>query len=435
MSSTMLLYHLHDLQCALLTPWRLAAEATEVTFRNPFLPASYTDVGRAIAASAEIFERTTRKYDKPVFNLQKTRLHGDEIDVSEEVVLSRPFCRLVHFKRSSPKQDIANRMARDPQVLLVAPLSGHHATLLRDTVEAMLPEHDVYITDWIDAKYVPLARGKFDLEDNVGTIMDFLRLLGAKAHVMAVCQASIPVLCATSLLAASEDPAQPRSMILLGGPIDARRAKTTLSETAAAVSIEAFRDNYIQALPFYYPGAYRLVFPGFLQLQSLLSMNIDRALDEQMKLFRDLVRGNDETTEANQAFYNEFLSVMDVPAELYLQTLERVFQRFDLANGTFRWRGKLVKPETIQRTALLTVEAELDDISGPGQTIAAHDLCTGLPPDMKRAHLEIGAGHYSIFSGRKWRNNVQPLVANFIRAHAKGVNEEIRPFTSNAAFR
>jgi poly(3-hydroxybutyrate) depolymerase len=421
----MLLYHLHDLHYAVMTPWRLAAEATEAAFRNPCAPVAYTGLGRAIAASAELFERSTRPYDKPTFGLTSTKLQGTTLAVDEEITLTRPFYRLVHFKRSAKNPVLQKRLAQDPKVLIVAPLSGHHATLLRGTVEAMLPDHDVYITDWIDAKLVPLAQGKFDVDDNVAAVVDCVREIGVDTHLLAVCQASVAVLTAVAVMAMSDDPAQPRSMTLIGGPIDPRRAKTALVEMAQAQSIDWFRDNYIQALPFYYPGAYRLVFPGFFQLQNYLTLNADRHIEEQFKQFQNLVRGNDEAAEANQAFYNEFLSVMDVTAEYYLQYLVSVYQKAELANGTFTLHGKRVRPDMIRRTALLTVEAELDDISAPGQTIAAHDLCTGLPASMKRAHLEIGVGHYGVFSGRKWRNNIQPLVANFIRAHAKEIDDEI----------
>jgi poly(3-hydroxybutyrate) depolymerase len=413
----MFLYHVHDWQNAALIPWRLAAEATQAAFQNPYIPASYTQAGRAIAASAEMFERTTRPFNKPVFNLKNTKFRGQTFEIEEEVVDVKPFCRLLHFKRFAANPDVAEHLAKDPRVLIVAPISGQHATLLRGTVEAMLPEHDVYITDWIDAKQVPLAEGKFDLEDNISYIMDFIRKLGPDMHVIAVCQSSAPVLCAVALLADRDDPAQPRSMTLMGGPIDTRFAKTILTEVASSQPLDWFRNTVIQSLPFYYPGAYRLVYPGFLQLQGFMSMNVERHISEHVKQFQNLVRGDDEAADKHRQFYDEYLSVMDVTAEFYLQTIERVYQNYDLPNGTFRWHGELVKPEAIKRTALLTIEGELDDISAPGQTRPALDLCRGLPQKMKQAHLEISVGHYSVFNGRKWRNNIQPIVREFIRKH------------------
>jgi len=281
----------------------------------------------------------------------------------------------------------------------------------------MLPDHDVYITDWTDAKMVPLSSGKFDLEDYITYVMDFIRALGPEVHLLAVCQPAPPVLCATALLAQMNDPAQPRSMTLMGGPIDCRVAATSVTELANKRSIEWFRNTVIHALPFYYPGAGRLVYPGFLQLQGFMSMNVGRHVGEHMKLFQNLVRGDEEHASAHKKFYDEYMSVMDTTAEFYLQTVQRVFQTHDLALGTFQWHGKTVDPSAITKTALLTVEGELDDISAPGQTRPAHALCSSLPDSMKQAHLQIGVGHYGIFNGRKWRESVLPVVRNFMRAH------------------
>ncbi|MDX2028918.1 MAG: polyhydroxyalkanoate depolymerase [Alphaproteobacteria bacterium] len=405
----MLLYHIHDWQHAALAPFRFAAEAAQVAFQNPLFPASNTHFGRAIAAGAELFERTTRRFSKPSFGLHTTKIHREPVTVEEEIVLTKPFCRLLHFKR--------HVQASDPRVLIVAPMSGHHATLLRGTVEAMLPDHDVYITDWLDAKMVPLSQGKFDLEDYISYLMEFVRHLGPGTHMMAVCQPAVPVFCAVSLLAQMDDPAQPQSMILMGGPIDTRQGKTVVTEVAEKRPMEWFENTVIHAIPFYYPGAYRLVYPGFIQLNGFVSMNVERHIGEHVKLFQNLVKGDDESATAHRKFYDEYLSVMDVTAEFYLQTVERVFKNHDLPKGTFTWHGQLVTPEAIKKTALLTVEGELDDISAPGQTRPALDLCTGLGPDMKKAHLQIGVGHYGIFNGRKWRESILPVVRNFIRDH------------------
>lgn len=406
----MILYHLHDWQRAALTPFRLAAEATQAAFQNPFFPGSYTRFGRGIAAGAELFERMTRRFGKPVFGLKTTKIFREPVAVDEEVVATKPFCRLLHFKRHIE--------ASDPKVLIVAPMSGHHSTLLRGTVEAMLPDHDVYITDWIDAKLVPLAAGKFDLEDYITYVMDFIRLLGPDVHLMAVCQPAVPVICAVALMADKNDPAQPRSMTLMGGPIDVRTAKTMVTEVAEKRPMEWFRNTVVHALPFYYPGAYRLVYPGFVQLNGFMSMNVERHVSEHMKLFRHLVVGDGDSATTHRKFYDEYLSVMDTTAEFYLQTVERIFKNHDLPKGTFTWHGELVKPEKIKKTAVLVIEGELDDISAPGQTRPAIDLCSGLPANMKKAHLQIGVGHYGIFNGRKWRESILPVVRGWMREHA-----------------
>jgi poly(3-hydroxybutyrate) depolymerase len=406
----MLLYHFHDWQHAALAPLRLAAEATHAAFHHPLFPAGQqTPFGRSIAASAELFERTTRRFGKPAFNIQSVRIGRDDVKVVEELTVAKPFCRLLHFKA-----DIARNA---PRVLLVAPMSGHHSTLLRGTVEGLLVEHDVYVTDWTDAKMVPLYQGKFDLEDFISYLMDFMRLLGPEVHVIGVCQPTVPVLAAAAILAEMDDPAQPRSMTLMGGPIDTRIVKTSVTEFAARRPIEWFRNTLIHALPFYYPGAHRLVYPGFIQLQGFMSMNVERHVGEHVKFFQNLVKGDEEPAAVHKKFYDEYLSVMDVTAEFYLQTVERVFQRHDMAEGKFMWHGKPVHPEVIKKTALLTVEGELDDISAPGQTSPALDLCKGLGPDMKQAHLQIGVGHYGIFNGRKWREQVLPVIHNFIMQH------------------
>jgi len=406
----MLLYHIHDWEHAALAPFRLFAEAVHATFRYPLSPATHSQFGRTMAAGAELFERTTRHFVKPSFGLKSTRIFRETVKVEEEIVLTQPFCNLIHFKRHIE--------ASDPKVLIIAPMSGHHATLLRGTVEAMLPDHDIYITDWVDAKLVPLSRGKFDLEDNISSIMDCIRFLGPDVHIIAVCQPAPAVLCAVSLLAQMDDPAQPRSMTLMGGPIDTRVAKTMVTELAAQRPIEWFRNTVIHVIPFYYPGAHRMVYPGFLQLSGFISMNAKRHIDEHIKHFRNLVKGDDSSAETHRKFYDEYLSVMDVTAEFYLQTVERIFQKHDLPNGTFMWHGQLVKPEAIKKTALLVVEGELDDISAPGQTTPALDLCSGLAPEMKKALLQIGVGHYGIFNGRKWRESILPVVRNFMREHA-----------------
>ncbi len=414
----MLLYHLHDWQRATMSPFRFMAEATQAALKNPFIPAAYAGFGRTIAAGAELFERTTRNFTKPSFGLNATKVQGDTVAVTEEIALKKPFCNLLHFKRATSVEN--------PRVLVVAPMSGHYATLLRGTVEAMLPDHDVYITDWVDAKQVPLSQGKFDLEDYIEYVMDFIRHLGPEVHLLAICQPAPAVLAAVSLLADMDDPAQPRTMTLMGGPIDIAVSKTSVTELAQSHSMEWFRNTVIHALPFYYPGAHRLVYPGFLQLNGFISMNVERHIGEHFKLFRNLVKGDEEPAAVHRKFYDEYLSVMDVTAEFYLQTIERIFKNNDLAHGTFKWHDRLVKPQTITKTALLTIEGELDDISAPGQTRVALDMCSGLPDNMKKAHLQIGVGHYGIFNGRKWRESVLPVLRDYIREHANGPSQGLR---------
>ncbi len=405
-----MLYHLYELQRAALSPIHAIAEATRFTLQNPLMPAAYTGLGRTIAAGAELVERTTRSYHKPSFNLKTTVVDGKEVAVEEEILGEKPFCRLVHFARDVP----ANRPP-DPQILVVAPLSGHYASLLRGTVEALLPEHDVFITDWKNARMVPLSDGDFGLDDYIDYLIDFMRGLGPETNVVAVCQPAVPVLCAVALMAAADDPAQPRSMALMGGPIDVRRAPTSVTEFGKKHSLAWFRRNVITTVPPTYPGAFRRVYPGFLQLAGFMTMNIGNHLKEHMGLFRNLVWGDGDGAERHRKFYDEYLAAMDIPGRFYLDTVEHVFQKASLAKGQLMIRGHLVDPSQIKRTALFTIEGEFDDISAPGQTKAAHDLCSSLPEHMREHHLQEGVGHYGIFNGRKWREIIMPKVRNFIR--------------------
>jgi poly(3-hydroxybutyrate) depolymerase len=387
----------------------MLAGAANIAFQNPFAPVSYTQFGRSVVAASELVERVTRRFEKPSWGLGETVIGGRVVPLTIEQVDTAPFCRLLHFRRETDRND--------PKVLLVAPISGHHATLLRGTVEALLPHHDVYVTDWIDARQVPLADGSFDLDDYVHYVIRFLKLLGPDAHVIAVCQPAVPVLAAVSLLASAHDAVQPRSMTLMGGPIDTRRAQTAVTRLAETRPIEWFEHSVISPVPLIYPGAMRKVYPGFVQLTGFMQMNLDRHVGAHVKLFQHLVRGDDESADAHRKFYDEYLSVMDLTAEFYLQTVETVFQRHDLPNGTMKVRGEPVKPGDIERTALLTIEGELDDISAPGQTLAAHDLLTGLPTARKKAYLQAGVGHYGIFNGRRWREAILPVVRDWIRQH------------------
>lgn len=407
-----MLYGLYDMQHAALYPARVLAEATQNAFQNPFSPASYTRLGRTIAAGAELFERTTRRFGKPAFGLSVTKINGDDVAVREVPVLSKPFCTLVHFERSTDEVH--------PTVLVVAPLSSHYATLLRGTVEALLPEHDVYITDWLDARTVPLSRGSFDLEDYITYVMAFLAHLGPQTHVIAVCQPTVPVLCAVSLMAQNNDPNQPASMVLMGGPIDTTASPTVVTELATTKPLEWFERTVIESVPAYYPGGFRRVYPGFIQLTGFMSMNLDRHVDAHVKLFQHLVRGDGDSAEQHRHFYDEYLSVMDLPAEFFLQTVCRIFQQHALPRGTMTWKGQTVDPAAIRHTALLTVEGEMDDISAPGQTRAAHRLCRNIPVEKHADHLQKGVGHYGIFNGRRWREQILPRVRDFILTHDTG---------------
>lgn len=400
---------MYDLHHVALQPVRLIANAARYTFANPLVPVSYTRTGRAVAAGAELLERTTRRYDKPAFGLATTTVNGETVPVTERIPYAKPFANLLHFDKPGA--------ADQPTVLVVAPMSGHHATLLRGTVQALLPDHNVHITDWIDARRVATSAGTFGLDDYIDYVIDFIHHLGPNTHVIAVCQPAVPVLAAVSLMAAAGDPVQPRSMTLMGGPIDPMANPTVPVKLATSRPLSWFERTVITTVPAWYPGAFRRVYPGFVQLSGFMSMNLDRHIGEHVGLFRHLVRGDGESAESHRRFYDEYLSVMDLPADFYLETISTVFQRHALANGTMTSRGKPVEPAAITRTALMTVEGQLDDISAPGQTLAAHRLCSNLPEPMHTRHFQEGVGHYGIFNGKRWREHILPKVRAFIRSH------------------
>lgn len=408
----MMLYQLHEAQRAMAAPLRWAAEANQMLFRHPFNALSYTAPGRAFAAANELVHTQLKPHRKPEFGLAETRVHGAVVPVREEVVVDTPFCRLLHFARDgAPAQ---------PRLLLVAPLSGHFATLLRGTVAALLPHLDIYITDWRDAREVRLSEGPFDLDDYIDLVIEFLHVLGPGTHAMAVCQPSVPVLAAAALMAADADPMQPASLTLMGGPIDTRVNPTTPNKLAKSRSLEWFENSVINRVPVLYRGFMRPVYPGFLQLTGFMTMNLDRHVGAHVRHFFHLVRGDGDNARAHRTFYQEYRAVMDLPAEYYLQTVERVFQRHQLATGAFRHRDRLVEPAAIDSTALLTIEGGKDDISGPGQTKAAHKLLKRLPAARHAHHLEPNVGHYGVFNGRRWRERIAPRVVEFIRAHDAG---------------
>jgi poly(3-hydroxybutyrate) depolymerase len=407
-----MLYYLYEMNHAAMLPIRAAADVGLNFWQNPSNPLSSTIVGRSMAASLEMFERATRRYGKPSFDIDAAIVGDDCLSVTEEIVWSKPFCDLLHFAKTWPQ----DAEVKQQKLLIVAPMSGHYATLLRGTVDATLPHFDVYITDWADARTVPVSKGKFDLDDYIDYVISMLRLLGPGTHVMAVCQPSVPVLAAVSLLNADNDPCAPPAMVLMGGPIDTRRNPTVVNTLAEERGVSWFRKNAIMSVPPPHAGMMREVYPGFLQLTGFMTMNLDKHVDAHRELYWHLVDGDGDSADKHITFYDEYMSVMDLTAEFYLQTVERVFVNHDLPKGTFKHRDRIVDPSLITKTALMTVEGERDDISGVGQTEAAHDLCTSLRPEKKLHHLQQGVGHYGVFNGSRFRKDVVPLISSFLNA-------------------
>lgn len=421
-----MLYQIYETQRALLSPFSEFASAAAKLYSHPLSPFTHVPLADRMSAGLDLMHRLSKEYEKPEFGIHTVKVDGVDVAVQEQVPLTKPFCRLVRFKRFTDEGALLEKMKKQPVVLVVAPLSGHHATLLRDTVRTLLQDHKVYITDWIDARMVPVEAGPFHLDDYVEYIEEFIRFIGPDVHVISVCQPTVPVFAAISLMA-SRGERTPRSMTMMGGPIDARRSPTAVNNLAMNKSYEWFEHNVIYRVPPNYPGAGRRVYPGFLQHTGFVAMNPDRHLSSHYDYFMDLIRGDDESAEAHRAFYDEYNAVLDMPAEYYLDTIKTVFQDFALVNGTWRVRGELVRPQDIRTTALLTVEGELDDISGAGQTQVAHELCTGLPKEEQPHFTVPGAGHYGIFSGKRWRKLVYPVVRDFIQQH------ELHPLGASAA--
>lgn len=416
--SSSMLYSVYELNHAMLAPARAAANVGAMLMRSPYNPARETLAGRSIAAAFDVFEATTRRYPKPDWRIDRVEVNGAAVPVRMETVLTKSFCRLVRFARDERLLKAARKNdAPDPRVLIVAPLSGHYATLLRGTVEAMLPDHDVYVTDWIDARLAPIYQGRFDLNDYIDYLIEFLQLLGGGAHAVAVCQPGPALLAGVSRMSEDQDPALPATMTFMGSPIDARKSPTVPNLLALEKPLEWFRDNVISTVPPPYPGMLRRVYPGFLQLTSFISMNHERHLKAHYEYYEHLVANDGDSAQKHREFYDEYLSVMDMTEEFYLQTIEHVFQEFSLPRGTFMHRGRKVDPSAIDRVALLTIEGENDDISGIGQTQAAHDLCSNIPARMKEDYIQKDVGHYGVFNGSRWRREIQPRLAAFIRAH------------------
>jgi poly(3-hydroxybutyrate) depolymerase len=407
------LYWFYEMSHGALNPSRALADATRLLFSNPLNPLTPTVFGRSVAAACEMFERSTRRYGRPEWGIENTLVGGERIPVSIEVLWQRPFCRLLRFAR------LFDRAPQRPQprLLIVAPLSGHFATLLRGTVEALLPDHDVYITDWADARTVPLSEGRFDLDDYIDYVISILHLLHGDVHILAVCQPSVPVLAAVAAMEAAEDPHVPHSMVLMGGPIDTRVNPTAVNHLAQDRGTDWFRRNVITKVPFPHPGAWRDVYPGFLQLHGFVSMNLDRHLKAHRNLFHHLVEGDGDSVQKHREFYDEYLAVMDLAAEYYLQTVDTVFVRHALPKGEMNHRAKPVDLLKIKRVALFTVEGEHDDISGVGQTEAAHALLGNLPADMKAHWLQPAVGHYGVFNGSRFRAEIAPRIADFVLSH------------------
>lgn len=410
------MYWMYEMGKASLNPARAVADLTKLMFENPLNPFAKTEFGKTIAAACELFERTTRRYGKPEWNLDTTEVNGMRVPVEIKSVWEKPFCRMLHFERQ------LTQPLREPQprVLLVAPMSGHYATLLRGTVEAFLPAHEVYITDWSDARMVPASEGRFDLDDYVDYLIEMMHALGGNIHIIAVCQPSVPVLAAVSIMEAEKDPYFPTSMTLMGGPIDTRKNPTGVNNLAAEKGIDWFRNNVITKVPFPQPGFMRDVYPGFLQLTGFVSMNMDRHVDAHKRLFENLVKGDGDLVDKHREFYDEYLAVMDLTAEFYLQTVDVVFVKHALPKGEMKHRGKPVDPSKIERVALMTVEGENDDISGLGQTEATHGLCTSIPDGRRVHYVQKGVGHYGVFNGSRFRSEIVPRISDFMRSSAHG---------------
>jgi poly(3-hydroxybutyrate) depolymerase len=412
-------YHLYELNHAALQPARAFADATRFFYQHPLNPMSRNAFGRSIAAMAELFERTTRQYAKPEFGFTETKVDFRKVKITENRIWSKPFCDLIHFERDLP----ANRK-QDPKILIVAPMSGHYATLLRGTVEAFLPSAEVYITDWTDARQVPLTSGTFDLDSYIDYVIEILQFLGPDAHVIAVCQPSVPVLAAVSVMEARGDQCVPSSMTLMGGPIDTRSNPTAVNQMAETKDLSWFANKVIMRVPYPNPGFMRQVYPGFLQLSGFMSMNLDRHVDAHRDFYKHLVKDDGDSADKHREFYDEYLAVMDLTAEFYLQTVDTVFIRHALPKGEMMYRTEKVDPSAITNTSLMTVEGENDDISGVGQTKAAHTLCVNIPADNKVHYLQPKVGHYGVFNGSRFRSEIAPRILDFIQT--RGVKAKKR---------
>jgi poly(3-hydroxybutyrate) depolymerase len=422
-------YQLYEMAHAALAPARAVSDAAHFVFRNPWNPLSSTALGKNISAGAELFERMTRRYGKPTFGLREIEVEGVVSPVLEDVVWARPFCSLLRFVRPDFPAG-----ANQPKLLIVAPMSGHYATLLRGTVEAFLPHFDVHITDWTDARMAPLAVGSFDLDDYIDYLREMLAWLGPGVHTIGVCQPSVPLLAAAALMEANGDAHAPASMTLMGGPVDTRRSPTEVNKLAEKRGVEWFRRNCLHTVPFPYPGVGREVYPGFLQLSGFMAMNLNRHVSAHFDMFNHLVSGDGDSAEKHREFYDEYMAVMDLAAEYYMQTVETVFVRHALPKGEMTHRGRRVDLTAIRHSGLLAVEGENDDISGVGQTQAAIELCVNIPASRKHYHLAEKVGHYGVFNGSRFRNEIAPRIRKFI-AETDATARPSKPHKSNGAGR
>lgn len=435
-----MLYQIYETQRSIMEPFADLAEVAAKLYSNTNLPFGQTPLAQRISAAYDLIHRLGKDYEKPEFGIRTVKVDNVDVAIFERVEIDKPFCELRRFKRFTDDGATLSKLKGQPVVLIVAPLSGHYATLLRDTVRTMLSDHKVYITDWKNARLVPLSEGEFHLDDYVNYVQEFIRYLQqtyGNCHVMSVCQPTVPVLAAVSLMA-SRGETTPLSMTMMGGPIDARHSPTAVNDLAVQRSHSWFENNVIYRVPHSFPGAGRRVYPGFLQHAGFIAMNPDRHATSHYDYFQDLIKGDMSSAESHRKFYDEYNAVLDMDADYYLETIETVFQEFKLVYGTWDVRnskGKLerVRPQDITNTALLTVEGELDDISGCGQTAAAHGLCSGIPQKHQMHYEAKGAGHYGIFSGRRWREMVYPVVKSFILAHQTGASVSGTPARAVAA--
>ncbi|NBB16951.1 polyhydroxyalkanoate depolymerase [Caulobacter sp. SLTY] len=410
-----MLYSLQEATYYASTPMRALARATRDFWSSPLNPARDSTLGRSLYAASDLYANVTRRYGRPDWGIDTCEVNGVEVRVRQQVVWESPWCRLIQFDRDMADMRRAGKLQLDPAVLLVAPLSGHYATLLRGTVEALIPHHAVFVTDWSNARDVPMMEGRFDFHDYIDHIRSMLGVMGARAHVVAVCQPGPPVLAAAALMAADNDPNRPRSMTFMGSPIDARLSPTVTNKLAEERPFTWFQSNMIHTVPPPHPGVMRRVYPGFVQLASFMSMNLEKHQDAHQRYFEQLVVGDEDSADKHRVFYDEYLSVLDLTEEFYLQTVDIVFQKYLLPKGELTHRGRPVDPGKITDIALMTVEGELDDISGVGQTQAAHGLCQNIPEDLKELYVQPGVGHYGVFNGRRFRDEIYPRLAAFIR--------------------
>ena len=407
-------YFLHEMTHATMSPWRTMAETTRAFVNNSMNPLANTPIARSLDAGFEVFERATRQYGKPTFGINDVEIDGVSLSVSENTVWSDTFCNLIQFQRMAPAGQGPDMEGRLSKVVIVAPMSGHYATLLRGTVEGLLPYHDVYITDWVDARQVPVTDGSFDLDDYIDYIIDIAHHFEGDVHFVAVCQPSVPVLAAVARMEELGDPLAPKSMTLMGGPIDTRINPTVVNELAQKNDLDWFKNNVIMTVPFPHPGVMRRVYPGFLQLSGFMSMNLDRHVSAQREFYNHLVEGDGLSADKHREFYDEYMAVMDLTAEFYLQTVDTVFIRHALATGDMMHRDQLVKTEAIKNVALLTVEGEKDDISGVGQTEAAHTICSNIPDDKRMHYVQPEVGHYGVFNGSRFKKGIRPKITEFV---------------------